>query len=264
MLYTLSLKHLVLLYLLSFLFGSCSYLDILKKAPNPVTKKLQTNVDENYSGHINFWGDQFLAKNRKSILRLSRGSYQYLKSLYKKIYDQNEILMKKGHKPRFYIINDLRPYFFALPDSRYIISKGIVIKYIKNEDLLAALLAYEMTKSLNKIYEKKFFVPNGYIDLEKILSLTSIDYKVRNEIREIAFLALRRSGFEGVAFLRWLQIRNRNALDFAHHRQLNEEVIKEEYALKSFVLKKANVDESISNRNSSKAFYRYIDDLKRK
>jgi len=244
-------------------FSGCSLLSIFNSDPGSVMKqKKEVALNESYGSHLSYWGKQFLSLNKKKTVRLTKSSHLYLQMLFNKILKNNEFIFKNIIKPNFYVIKDQVPYVFSVPSGDFIFSSGLIIKYLKSEGLLATIMSYEMVKCLNVIYQKGLRIPTGYINIDKILKLTAIKVQDRHEIRKLAYLALSRSGFDGLLFLRWLQIRNRNTLDFSHYRQSGEDVIKEEFSFKKFLIDQEISVDRTNTKNSSREYYRFIDQIK--
>jgi hypothetical protein len=251
----------ILLNILVLFLVSCSQFPFFRQPYEGVAKP-NNEKQERFDKHITDWGLKFLDLNKKKQIKLSYASKAYLQGIFDQIQMNNEITLKAKIDPKFYILQDSIPYSFSLPGGVFVFSKGLILKYFKNEDLLAAVLSFEMVKCLNLIYKKQIYIPTGYVTIEKMLKITGVDYVNRHEVRKLAFFTLTRSGYDGSLFLRWLQIRNRNTLDFSHYQQSGEQVIREEYSFKNFLMKQDITSEKIINKNSSRKFYKFIDELK--
>ncbi len=250
-----------------FLFCSCSLFRGSK------------NIDEEKHAHINSiptkkdyidqlasLGDILLELEDIKFLRLNRDSEAYLVGIYNKIVNSNEVILKKRSSiAKFYIIESKHPFYFSLPKSQFFLSSGLLKKYVKTEGVLISILSHEILKSINSIYKKTLVVPTGFLTIEKVLSLTKIDLKEKMNVNKWTYFALRRAGYDPIIYLNWIQIQNKNTLDFTYQLGSSAQISKEEFLFKTFLssVKDSNIDYRNLANNSSKGFYSFISKIKR-
>jgi hypothetical protein len=152
------------------------------------------------------------------------------------------------------------PFFFSLPGSRFYFSTSLFQKYLKSEELFVAVLSLEILKSKRNIYEKKMQIPFGFCSLDRMIQLTKVSTTIRSQLNEWNYLVLKRSGFDASVTLNWIQVQNRNILDFAVLLGDTTSITKEEHVLKNFMVKEgvANIEKKTIEANSSKEFYQLL------
>ena len=203
-----------------------------------------------------------------NIVDISEKSHKFLHKIYEKILANNEFLLfaKNQNIPKFYIVKSKTPFYFSLPQSYFFFSVGLIKKYLKNEDLFVAVLVHEIIKSRRGLYLKKIIVPIGYTNTEKMLALTRVPLKIKDEINKWSFHVMRRAGYDPSAYLIWLQIQNKNNIDFTLQLGRGRNISQEEYLFKNYIIQeKVGGIESLQKTvsNSSKQFYHLIEDMKK-
>lgn len=224
--------------------------------------ELDEHISADYAAHLKYLGKSFLATPGVRKVRLSSLSNNYLSEIYSKLIKNNELLLSGAKAPKFFVIQSKIPFYFSLPDSEFYFSTGLVEKYLKSEQLLVAMLSAETFKSVNLIYEKNVVVPLGYITIERLLSLVKVSLKVKSEINNNSYLILRRAGYDPSAYLVWLQTQNKNMLDFSLQHGTTRRLSREEYLFKNFIASKKDRFEGIEEKNSSKLFYKFTNEIK--
>ncbi len=222
------------------------------------------NPSENdYIDHLAWVGSDFLTHEENKEIKLNEESKKYLSNIHDRILKNNEIVFNSTKKPEFHFIKDKTPFLFSLPQSQYFFSTGLMEKYLKNEELYVAALAAEILRSNRNIYEKKMVIPLGFFTVEKMLSLTKIKTEIKIKIDEWAYFVLKRSGYDASAYLNWIQVQNRNTLDFSLYLGDSMGITKEEHFFKNFLAKQgiASVEKKINESNSSKEFYRFLNNI---
>ena len=200
------------------------------------------------------------------VRELRERESRYLNLVYNIIVSNNELIFDRSIKPHFYILKEERPYYFSLPPSNIFLSTGLIRKYLKNESVLVSVLAYEMLKSHKGIYNKKKHVPLGFVKTEDMLSFIKIKLKHKAEMNRWVFYVLNRAGFDGLSYLRWIQMQNRNSLEFVWLYGNTQSLSREEYFFKNFIAKEQLLDKGVfqvQEKNSSDDFYRFINSVKR-
>ena len=220
-------------------------------------KQLSQETKNELSNHLMFLGEDYLQNLGKSgVIELSRVSRSYLIQLHERITSNNELIFPSYQKPSFYIINQDTPFHFSLPGGMFFISKGLIKRYLANEDLLAAVLAAEIFRSEKTIYEKKIMIPIGTMDTNQMLSIVRLPVTTRSEINKWSFLLMKRSSFDPGALLNLIQLKNKNAIDFVATVGNISTISREEFNFKNFLSRTPNEsDLSVIEKNSTRGFY---------
>lgn len=252
-----------------FIFTSCGIIKIPSMSENKEDDVVSLNGykewdDYDYIDHLESYKETYLEQYENDVQKLPEVNKKYLEGIVKKITEKNELFFKEHSKPEFYIINSKVPYHFSLPGKMFFFSTSLLEKYIKNESILYCLIAYELIRSEKNIYNKSFIIPTGSISTNKILSIMRIDTNDKVEIHKWAFYLLRRVGLEVDSYLSWLQIKNRNSLDFALQLGDIQGISREEAMFKAFLIKNTRVKNTFKKyEGSSKSFYKFINGIKR-
>jgi len=198
---------------------------------------------------------------RVRTIKIDKKIRQYLTEIFNRVISNNELLLKKGdeYKPQFFIINHSMPFIFSLPKNQFFLSRGLVRKYFKNESLLIGALVFEIIKSRREMYYKSQLIPTGVISIRRLISLVRIGLEDKMKIYKWAFFALKRSEYDASALLNWIQIQNKNTLDFSWMIGDARVVTREEYEFKSFLAGRGDESSDIPRINSTKEFYYYKD-----
>jgi hypothetical protein len=251
----------ILVLLLIFLLPACAN---KSKKIGPSQFKLdnyQAYKDNDFVDHLSQF-NRFYNENYQNTLRKSEFAEKYLQSSIEKILLNNELFFKNLKKVKINILRDERPYYFSLPHSEIYISTGLFKKYINHESELMSVISYEMIRLEKKIYNKAMIIPTGYLTIERILSLNRISYEVKNELHKWSFYMLKRSGYDASIYLSWLQILNRNTIDFQSLLGDTSSISREESMFKKFLV---DMKEAVSleegKTSSSADFYKFINTL---
>ncbi len=213
---------------------------------------------EDYKDQLSFLGHQYVKNS--SIKRLTKFQRHYLLSLYKRIRKNNKRFLPLDISPSFFVIRDENPFYFSLPNNFYFFSSGLIEKYFKNEQTLISCLSFMMLQAHNASYIKKIVVPIGYISTDQMISLINLPLDMKAELNKAVFFVLKNMGKEGSYYLQWLQLQNRNTLDFSRQIGDPQFITKEEFLFKQFISKRINRNfnlQAVSN-NSSRQFYKFI------
>ena len=97
------------------------------------------------------------------------------------------------------------------------------------------------------------------MDIQRLISLSRVSIEDKLKIYKWTYFALRRSEYDAAALLNWIQIQNKNTLDFSWMISDSRLVTKEEYEFKSFLAGKGVTSSELPTANSTKAFY-YLKD----
>lgn len=220
---------------------------------------------KDYIDHLASMGDVYLTSEEVKEIKLKNESIQLLDQIYERIISNNEILLSKKNKPRFHVILNRTPFIFSLPKAQFFISSGLIEKYLKSEDLFAAALTAEIIKSDRNIYEKRLMIPLGYQNTERMILITRLRPETKFQLNEWCYFVLKRSGYDASAYLNWIQVQNRNTLDFSLYLGDAIGITKEEHLFKNFMTKQglASAEKKINEANSSKAFYNLLNNIVR-
>lgn len=224
---------------------------------------IMTNQD--YIDHLASLGDSYLTFIQDRRIKTSEQSRKYLLDIYDRIIKNNEIFLPKREPPFFYLIQHSTPFIFSLPRSQFFISSGLIKKFLKNEQMFVAALTREIVRSQRNLYEKNIVLMTGNISTEKMFQLQRLNLQMKNSLNEWSFVVLRRTGFDASALLAWIQLQNKNPLDFALYSGDRASVSREEYAFKNYLVKEKKVNMEVAfaeERNSSKPFYRLLSEIK--
>jgi hypothetical protein len=175
----------------------------------------------------------------------------------------NELMLSNKFKPSFHIIHAQVPFIFSLPHSQFYLSSGLAEKYLKSEELFIAALAGEILKSDRNIYEKRIMIPLGFYSAEQMIQITRLKPETKYKLNEWTYIILKRAGYDPSAFLNWIQVQNRNTLDFSLFLGDAFGISKEEHFFKNFMTKQgvAGVEKKVTEANSSKEFYKLLTNI---
>lgn len=221
---------------------------------------IQTN---DYIDHLAAAGTSYLNYEETKVIKLRPETYDFLQGIYDRIVSNNQILLNKTDKPKFFIIEHKSPFIFSLPKSQFFFSTALIERYLKSEELFVAAFAAEVLRSQRSIYEKTLMLPLGFYSTDKIIRLTRLKSDTKIQVNEWTYLVLKRAGYDSSAYLNWIQIQNRNTLDFSMFLGDSMGISKEEHLFKNFITKQGvmGVDKRFNEANSSKNFYKLLNNV---
>lgn len=227
------------------------------------TSNLSMLETDDYVDHLADAGRNYLNYEDVKTVKLREDSVNFLTMIYDRLASNNQVLLSHIDKPTFYFIKHKSPFIFSLPKGQFFFSTALVERYLKSEALFIAAFAAEVLKSSRFIYEKKVLIPLGFLNTEKMISLTRLKPETRYQINEWVYFILKRSGYDSSAYLNWIQVQNRNTLDFSLFLGDSLGISKEEHLFKNFMTKQGitSVEKRISESNSSKEFYKLINNV---
>lgn len=213
--------------------------------------------------HLQFLGRDYLSSSqKKQLIKLSSTAQRFLQNMHERIVTNNELLFPTYKKPKFHFINDTIPFHFSLPGGDYFFSSGLIKKYLANEDLLAAVMSIEILRCEKLLYEGRTVVPAGNIETERMLSILRLPIEMRNEINKWTYLIMRRAGYDPGALLNLIQLKNKNALDFASSIGNISSISREEFNYKNFLSRTPGESPlEVVEKNSSRGFYALRSDV---
>ncbi|MBY0416270.1 MAG: hypothetical protein K2Q18_19000 [Bdellovibrionales bacterium] len=219
--------------------------------------------DQDYIDHLASAGATYLNFEENKTIKLRTESVDFLKNVYERLVSNNQFILTEGNKPKFYIIEHKSPFLFSLPKSQFFFSTSLVERYLKSEEIFVAAFAAEVIKSQRNIYEKTIMLPLGYFSTEKIIKLTRLKSETKQQVNEWTYLVLKRAGYDSSAYLNWIQIQNRNTLDFSLFLGDSIGISKEEHLFKNFITKQGimGTEKRFNEANSSKEFYKLLNNV---
>lgn len=236
--------------------SACSLFQATKDARESISLNLSKESGEEISHHLEALGQDYLSHKKSDLINLSKQANRFLIEMHERIVSNNELLFPSYRAPKFYIVKENTPFHFSLPSGEYFFSSGLIRKYLANEDLLAAVMAIEVLRSEKKLFESRSVVPIGNIETERILSLLRLSIEMRSEINKWAFLLMRRSAYDPGALLNLIQLKNKNALDFAASIGNISSISREEFSYKNFLSRTPSEPSLVTiEKNSSRGFY---------
>jgi hypothetical protein len=252
--------------LLLLILNSCSLFKEKREEKKPESLDLRslskiTQVD--YKEHLESLKHDYLKTKGIKKISLSRKSRKYLSSVVAEIQKNNELFFTKKSKVNFSIIKNESPFHFSLPEKNIFISTGLLNKYIKSEKLLYCLIIHELIRSEKSVYRKQILIPTGFLTTKKVLSMMRLKIEDKVEIHKWAFYLLKRIGINTDNYLSWLQIQNRNSIDFSMQLGDISVISREEALFKAFIIKNTDTKSNKYHAGSSRSFYSFVNDIKR-
>ncbi len=256
------------LLILIFFLTACSTikLDFLKADDHDDEISLDGYVeleDSDYIDHIKSFEKIYKTELKNKIVKIPKRTERYLSRLITHIINKNELFFKSNYKPKFYFVASKSSFHFSLPGRKFFISTSLIQKYIKNEAILNCLLIYELIRSEKKIYPKRIIFPTKTLPTNRMLSLMRVSTKDKVEIHKWSYYLLKRASLDTDSYLAWLQIKNRNSLDFAIQLGDIQTISREEALFKAFVIDNEKGKKLSRFRGSSKDFYAFLNVVKR-
>lgn len=222
--------------------------------------ELQT---KDYVDHLAAAAGDYLAYEETKTIKLRPDTVEFLESIYDRLISNNQIILHLKERPTFYIVQHKSPFLFSLPRSQFFFSTALIERYLKSEELFVAAFAAEVVRSQRLIYEKQIIVPLGFYSTEKMIALTKLKFNTKQQVSEWTYFVLKRAGYDATAYLNWIQVQNRNTLDFAMYLGDSIGISKEEHLFKNFITKQGvlGVEKRFNEANSSKNFYKLLNNV---
>lgn len=253
-------------FCLSFIISSCALTRGWWGGESDVDEVVLTNYSvidtDDYVSQLNAYKDFLIKSEELKILRLSVRNQQYIRNLALMIVKNNELFFTNLKDVAIHIAIDSLPFHFSLPGGHLFLSTGLIKRYLKSEDLIVSVLTYELIRSEKNIYRKGIIAPTGFMSLQRMLGQMMLTTKEKMAIHKWAFYLLKRSGVDTVNYLSWIQVQNRNSLDFSHQHGDVASISQEESLFKSFLIE--NKNKMTSNRKyegSPREYYEFIKQL---
>ena len=194
----------LILYSIIFSYQSKAFSFFFSEESIPLHGHLaQTRDSKSYQ--LQKLGELFLEKNAKIMMPLSKRSIVFLETLSKRILNNNTLLLPSLNEIKVSIIQDQKPLHFSFPGGKIVLSTGLLVRYIKEEGTLAAILAFEAIKTSKDLYLDQLSYPVGVISLEKAVKFNQSTLEERLEVNKWAYLILKRSRYNPSALLNYIQ-----------------------------------------------------------
>ena len=222
------------------------------------------NQKKEYERHYELIGIRLRQNTQTKIKKLSLNSEKYLQKFFQHIVERNQLFLNSKIENKFFLIQDRVPFFFSLPNGQIYASSRFVFEFLKTQDLLAAFFCEQLYRSHNLVYQKFFFLPEISVDKEKILNFNKLFLKETVEVNKWAYLLLKRTEYDPLAALSWMQILSKNASDFIYQRWRFNSISREEFLFRKFLIAETNISfsELYLEKNSSKEFYQFKNEIK--
>jgi len=218
---------------------------------------------QDYLDQLNQAMTNFLKREAPNVLKLDYRQKNYLEVQYKNLIEKNEALLGEFRQVHFYIVKSSKVFYMSAPGDVVVLSTSLVKKYLKSEELLMSLLAYEAVKNRKAIYEKNLIFPLEEVALEKMLLHVRIPTEAKMRLNEWSFYILKRAGYDPTSFLNWIQVQNRNMSDFIDVLGDSTTITREEQAFKKFLALEgtAVLEGEVPEKNSSSDYYHFIKNI---
>lgn len=253
-------------FLILFLYISCSseFLGVKTKNKDTLNIKNIGMTNEDYKDQLESLKGVFLSSPDVARMSVGKQNETYLNTIAQDIIKKNELFFLNREKVSFEVIDNKTPFHFSLPGRTIFLSSGLIEKYIKSEKLLYCVISYELIRIEKNLYNKVSVVPTGSMTLERMIGTSRLKMREKVEIHKWAFHVLNRVGIDVDNYLAWLQIQNRNSMDFSMQLGDVRSISREESLFKSFLIKNSTkVSSTTKYEGSSRNYYRFINSLKR-
>lgn len=245
-------------FLILIFLCSCSLFKQDDEDKNIVLTNYEKYETEDFSSHLASYEKSFLSTPQVNELKLSGPEYRYIHKLIKKVIFKNKVFFDKKIDPKIFIIKDETPYHFSLPNRKIFLSSGLFKKYVQNESLLICVLIFELIRTEKEIYRKTMTIPTGNMDSKRILPLLRLNASQKMKIHKWAFRLLIKMGIDSDTYLSWLQIQNRNSIDFSMQLGDINVISREEALFKEFIIQNSRGERKRQYKRSTKAFYSFL------
>ena len=107
---------------------------------------------------------------------------------------------------------------------------------------------------------RPILLPLNYISTPEIISLVQLPTHIKYNLNKWTYHVLNQVGTDASAYLNWLQIQNKNSLNFSMVLGGVNNITKEEYQFKKFIskLESNKVNSADEKIVSSKKFYNFL------
>lgn len=244
-----------LVILLTLILCSCSF---YSKKENIYPFGFQRDYkSSDYMSHLKRISDLYISNSNNKIHKVSKSSEKYFNKLQKRIILNNENIFIGKYEPEVFIVMNKMPFYFSVPGNRIFFSSALIKKYVKNEDLFISIFTTELLRSDLSIYRKELVIPFENVNLDRMLKISKLDLRNKVKLNNLTYEVMKRSGFDPEAKLLWLQMENRNSIDFSLQYDNHNLISKEEFHIKNYIVKQDKVERITYEKNSSREFYNF-------
>lgn len=251
-------------FFILILLSSCSLLRWDKSDDVGIDLKGYSALEKiDYVAHMKNFEKLYLSHSGIKEIRLSNRTKRYLGKISETIIKKNELFFTLEGETKFHVIKSDIPFHFSLPGRSIFFSSSLIEKYINNETMLFCMFVYELIRSEKDLYDKKIIIPADTLSTSRILSLLRLDIANKVEVHKWAFYILKRVGIDTDSYLSWLQVKNRNSLDFSMQIGDIQSISREEALFKSFLIQEVkNTRKNLKYKGSSRDFYAFVKNIK--
>ena len=249
----------IIFFLFLIIFSSCSSHNLFLQQ----AESLDSLSTKDYADFLSSTSKDYLSFEETKVIKLKTESLIYLENIYERLVSNNQVVLNNPEKATFNFVKSKIPFLFSLPGSQFFFSTALLERHLKSEGLFVAAFAAEVLRSQRLIYEKKILIPLGFYNSEKMINLTRLKLATKQKVNEWTYFILKRSGYDSSAYLNWIQVQNRNTLDFSVFISDPISLAKEEQLFKNFISKQGflNIEKKLSESNSSKEFYKLLSNI---
>ena len=233
-----------------------------KESHDDFKKQYSQDSRRDFWEHWKVLGKDFKENYKTKLKRPPEFVQNYLQKILMNIEKRNEVFFENDPKTNlsFLVFEDQRPFYFSLPSGEIILSRKLIEKYIDHEGALTAILVPEYVRIRKVIYPKVKKIPLGYLELDRMLSMQRLPFDQRLKLHQWSYYLISRSNYNPGQYLSWLQLQNRNHLDFSFYLADSILLVKEEAYLKQFIIQNyGKLELNPLNLKSSKEFYNFIE-----
>ena len=256
------MKKTILLLIFVNLFNTSCSLFQKEEVRDSFQKSYVQDTRRDFWEHWKVLGRDFIESYKTKLKSPPASVKQYLMKMLAVIEKRNEVFFSSDPKIEisFLVFEDQRPFYFSLPSGEIIISRKLIERYIDHEGALIAILVPEYIRIRKAIYPKVKKLPLGFLDLEKMLSMQRLPFDQRLKLHQWSYYLISRSNYNPGQYLSWLQLQNRNHLDFSFYLADSILLVKEEAYLKQFIIQNyGKLELNPLNLKSSKEFYNFVE-----
>ena len=243
-----------------FILTSCSYFQKTEKEESFLRSKENSRKWQEGIAQLHFLGKELIRSPKQKISKIEGKAEEYLlKNFNQMKKGLPSFFTEKSSVPTFYIIKGEAPLLFSLKGGFFFFSSGVLKKYLNNEELFLAAYAAEIIREHHGIYLNKKIVPVGEIELERLLAMLRLPENERVKIWKWAYFVLKRAEKDGTAVLNWIQLQNKNSLEFIHMLGGKYNLSKEEFLFKNFLSKQKGFSfDQVVKEKDSREFYSFL------
>jgi hypothetical protein len=239
-------------------FSSCSLLKV-DPGTNDLLGGYKRFTQEDYLKSLEILVDSYLKSNKDKVVSFPPAVEQFLNKVVGKIEKNNELFLTQKINYKFYVVKDVRNFYFSMPGGNIFFSLGLLKKHLRNEEFFSAVLTNELIKQHLHLFKKEIAPPLGEVKVEKLIAISILGTEMNLELSKHSYVVLERSGIDPFAQLMWLQTKNKNAIDFTLLYRNTSEIALEEQGLKTFIIEREReIKVERDEKNSSKQFYQLL------